>query len=178
MKKIKTDKINESIDEPINGNVETIDDILEVVVVIEKPKRGKKNVEHYVNPRQLEEKIITYYDSGNLDNMDTSLAEDISKIANRLSFRPNFINYSYKEEMVGDAIVKMFSALRNKKFTVNGGYNPFAYFTRIAFNAFINRIKKEKRNHTAIQEYQEEVYKSLIDSGHAVNTSFKYEEND
>ncbi len=46
--------------------------------------------------------------------IDEKLAIDISKIANRLSFAPNFINYSYKEEMVGDAIEKMFRALRNQ----------------------------------------------------------------
>ena len=59
------------------------------------------------------------------------------EIAERLSHRPNFFNYPYREEMVGDAIVKMLTALENKKFDVNKGSSPFSYFTRIVFHAFI-----------------------------------------
>ena len=86
----------------------------------------------------------------------------LNKIANGLSYAPNFINYSYKDEMVGDAIVKMFSALRNKKFKIDSGFSPFSYFTTIAFHAFINRIKKEKKHHEVINEYKEKVYNDLM----------------
>lgn len=65
---------------------------------------------------------------------------------------------SYKDDMVGDAIVKMFSALKNKKFRLDSGFSPFSYFTTIAFHAFINRIKKEKKYHEAVNEYKEKVY--------------------
>lgn len=152
-------------------------DVLDVLP--EKPKkqkRGKKNVEHYVNAQELNQKIVDYYKEGKPDDISVSLATDISKIANRLAFAPNFINYSYREEMVGDAIVKMFSALRNKKFKIDNGYNPFSYFTKIAFNAFCNRIKKEKRNHAAIQAYQEEVYGSLVDHGHQPQSTLNPDE--
>jgi hypothetical protein len=96
---------------------------------------------HYVNSREFEEEIRTYYKSG---DVSIKLGESITKIAHGLSFAPNFINYSYKDDMIGDAIVKMFSALRNKKFKLDSGFSPFSYFTTIAFHAFINRIKKEK----------------------------------
>jgi DNA-directed RNA polymerase specialized sigma24 family protein len=86
------------------------------------------------------------------------LAESINKIAIGLSYAPNFINYSYKDEMVGDAILKMFSALKFRKFNVDTGNSPFSYFTTIAFHAFINRIKKEKRYRETITKYQETVY--------------------
>jgi len=86
-------------------------------------------------------------------------------ISNRLGFAPNFINYTYKEEMIGDAIVKMLYALKNKKFNPDKG-NAFPYFTTIAYNAFCNRIKKEKKEREVILNYQEEVYNTLMDEGH------------
>ena len=63
--------------------------------------------------------------------------------------------------MVGDAIVKMFSALQSKKFNIDSGNNPFSYFTTIAFHAFINRIKKEKKQRQVVSDYQEMVYDEL-----------------
>ena len=60
--------------------------------------------------------------------------------------------------MIGDAIVKMFTAVKNKKFDVNTEYNPISYFTTIAFHAFINRIKKEKKHTEALNEYRSRFY--------------------
>jgi hypothetical protein len=114
---------------------------------------------HYVNSRDFEEEIKSFYKS---DVMTDKLCDSLNKIANGLSYAPNFLNYSYKEEMVGDAIVKMFSALKNKKFKIDCGFSPFSYFTTIAFHAFINRIKKEKKHHEAINEYKEKVYADLM----------------
>ena len=88
--------------------------------------------------------MVEYYGSGT-DEIGEKLGESIYKIATGLSYAPNFINYSYRDDMIGDAIVKMFSALQMKKFDINSGNNPFSYFTTIAFHAFINRIKKENR---------------------------------
>ena len=92
------------------------------------------------------------------------LGDAIYNIANRLGFAPNFINYTYKEEMIGDAIVKMLYALNNKKFSAEKG-NAFPYFTTIAYNAFINRIKKEKKSREALVNYQNDMYDNLIDIG-------------
>ena len=128
----------------------------------EKPKKGpgrksKKEKPHYVNSKEFTQDIISYYESGT-DEIGEKLGESIYKIATGLSFAPNFINYSYKDDMIGDAIVKMFSALQLKKFDINSGNNPFSYFTTIAFHAFINRIKKEKKQRQVISDYQEMVY--------------------
>ena len=60
--------------------------------------------------------------------------------------------------MIGDAVLKMWSAIRNKKFDVSTKNNPFSYFTTIAFHAFINRIKKEKKHRETIVKYQETFY--------------------
>jgi hypothetical protein len=124
------------------------------------PKKLKpREKEHYVNSREFEEEIRQFYKTG---HVTIKLGESINKIANGLSYAPNFINYSYKEDMVGDAIVKMFSALKNQKFKLDSGFSPFSYFTTIAFHAFINRIKKEKKHHEAVNEYREKVYTELM----------------
>lgn len=128
-----------------------------------KPKRkrrSKKDNVHYVNAKDFTKDIEDYYNSGT-DEIGNKLGESIFKIATGLSYAPNFINYSYKDDMVGDAIVKMFSALQSKKFDLSTGNNPFSYFTTIAFHAFINRIKKEKKQRQVISDYQEMVYEEL-----------------
>ena len=124
-----------------------------------KSKTKKPKSQHYVNGKEFLERIKKYYDT---DNLEDELSIMIVKIANGLSFAPNFINYSYKDDMIGDAILKMFSALKNKKFNVNLNNNPFSYFTTVAYHAFINRIKKEKKHRDTITKYQETVYDEKI----------------
>lgn len=122
--------------------------------LVKKQPKGKEKI-HYVNGKEFEEEIRSYYKTGHITQ---KLGESLTKIANGLSYAPNFINYSYKDDMIGDAIVKMFSALRNKKFKLDTGFSPFSYFTTIAFHAFINRIKKENKHHEVLNEYKEKVY--------------------
>lgn len=128
-----------------------------------KKKKKKEKTEYYVNGKEFKQQIVEFYDDEDNTALLNILSDSIVKIARGLSFAPNFINYSYRDDMVGDAIVKMFSALRNKKFDVNSGHNPFSYFTTIAFHAFINRIKKEKKQRDTIAEYQEAVFDSIAD---------------
>ena len=82
-------------------------------------KRKRKKAEdkpHYVNAREFEDALIKYYD----DNIITNyLGDSIQKIAQGLSYAGNFINYSYKEDMVGDAVLKMYQAILHKKFKLN-----------------------------------------------------------
>ena len=133
---------------------------------------------HYVNSREFEEEIRAYYKSG---DVSIKLGESITKIAHGLSFAPNFINYSYKEEMIGDAIIKMITALTRQRFKCKSGYNPFSYFTKVAYRAFQNRIKKEKKEHDTIHRYQNEVYSLLTESGQIPvqkNTKFDTEYDD
>ena len=133
------------------------------------PKSNKKN---YIEPKVFRDRILQYYED---EIFTDELSQGIYDIANRLAFSPNFINYTYREEMVGDAIIKMFQALKNKKFNKNivnkNGQkgNPYSYYSKIAFNAFRNRIKKEKKNHETLLKYQESVYETLIDSGTIVD---------
>jgi len=124
------------------------------------PKVGKDK--HYVNAEELKQAITKFYQD---DDCTNYLCESITKIAQGLSFAPSFINYSYKEDMVGDAMVKMFSALKRKKFNIESDTSPFSYFTTIAFHAFINRIKKEKKHHETITAYHASKYEELLTTG-------------
>ena len=129
-------------------------DIVEKVVKI-KPK----DKQHYVNSREFEELIRDFY---NTNVVSDKLAESINKIANGLSYAPNFINYSFKGDFIGDAVLKMFIALKNKKFRLDSGFSPFSYFTTISFHAFINRIKKEKKHHETIENYKKQTYFDIM----------------
>jgi hypothetical protein len=124
---------------------------------LEKKKRQNRpkipKEKFYVDPKQFDDEIVKYYNSGVISN---ELAEMLNKISSKLSYSSNFAGYTYREEMVGDGIVRMFKALISKKYDREKGTNPFSYFTRIAFNAFRNRIKKEKTIHEAQERYQQE----------------------
>lgn len=113
---------------------------------------------HYVNPEEFKTQIVKYYTTNAFTD---DVAESIYKIANKLAFSSNFINYTYREEMVGDAILLMVKALTKHKFDPDRG-NPFSYFTKIAFNAFCNRIKMEKKLRDELTTYQEEIYGGII----------------
>jgi len=71
------------------------------------------------------------------------IGECFIKIANQLAFKSNFINYSYREEMISDAIENCLTYVDN--FDPKKSKNPFAYFTQITYYAFVRRIQKEKR---------------------------------
>ena len=124
-----------------------------------KPKSKKPNKKtYYVSPKRFLQLLTEYYET---DDLVVELAESTAKIAVGLSYSPNFINYSYKDEMIGDAVVKMIAAVKNKKFNLESPSNPFSYFTTIAYHAFINRIKKEKKYRETITAYQDQLYSDL-----------------
>ena len=77
------------------------------------------------------------------------MGECFYKIATHLSYRPNFINYTYREEMVGDGIENCIRYAKN--FNPEKSKNPFAYFTQIIYYAFLRRIANEKKQ-TTIKE--------------------------
>lgn len=87
--------------------------------------------------------------------MPAFIAESIMKICTRLSYNAKFINYSFKEEMIGDAIydcVKYVDKFKPTYIAKKGEFagqevkgNPFSYITTIAFNAFLRRIDNEKK---------------------------------
>ena len=131
-----------------------------VVIKIAKPKKPLSEVAkakkiYYVNPKEFTEELRKYYDT---NVMSDNLAIMIRNIAYGLAHASNFINYTFKEEAIGDSLINMFNALKEKKYNFDKGFNPFSYFNSIAFNCWRSRIKKEKRMRDTLAAYQEEVY--------------------
>ena len=106
---------------------------------------------HYVdNEKFLREMIIykkeynTAKEAGKEPPMISEyVGECFMKIANRLSYRPNFINYAFRDDMISDGIENCVQYIKN--FDPEKSSNPFAYFTQIIYYAFIRRIQKEKK---------------------------------
>lgn len=140
---------------------------------VRRTKEELKDV--YIDPIEMEALIEEYYAS-ETDTISERLAEMIQMIAVRLGLARNFYSYSFKTEMQGDAIVKMMTALRRKRFKCGAGYNPFSYFTKVAYHAFQNCIKKSKKDFDTLKRYQEEVYEDHICTGYipAKKNSYKY----
>jgi len=111
----------------------------------------KKKKVHYVNNKQFLEAIVERKqllkeaEESDLPKPQVSnyLGECILKIANHLSYRPNFINYTYRDEMISDGIENSLQYIDN--FDPEKSKNPFAYFTQIIYFAFVRRITKEKK---------------------------------
>ena len=110
-----------------------------------------KKSNHYVNNKQLYAAMVEYKEKVKLANeagtlkppVPNYIGECLLLIANRLSHKPNFINYSYREEMISDGIENCIAYIDN--FDPEKSTNPFAYFTQIIYYAFLRRIQKEKK---------------------------------
>ena len=113
------------------------------------PKRAKSV--HYVDNAQFliamkdwKNNCISAEETGDPQPPVTNyIGECFLKIANHLSYRPNFINYTYRDEMISDGIENCLQYLDN--FNPDKSNNPFAYFTQIIYYAFVRRIQKEKK---------------------------------
>ena len=125
----------------------------------------RKKTEHYVNNKQLLEALIVYRAKvfkakekyvkkfgedppkmGMWEGKPTIpnyLGECFLKIANHLSYKPNFVNYMFREDMISDGIENCVQYIHN--FDPEKSRNPFAYFTQIIHYAFLRRIQKEKK---------------------------------
>jgi hypothetical protein len=122
--------------------------------------KDKTKRNHYVDNKLLLQEMRKYKDLVNQSKEDGTerprvpnyIGECIMKIAQHLSYKPNFINYTYKDEMISDGIENCLLYIDN--FDPEKSSNPFAYFTQIIYYAFIRRIQKEKK-----QSYVK--YKSL-----------------
>lgn len=84
------------------------------------------------------------------------VGECLYKIATRLSLKPNFINYTYRDEMISDGLENCVNYLNN--FDPEKSDNPFAYFTQIIYYAFLRRIEKEKKHLYIKQKTLENFY--------------------
>lgn len=111
----------------------------------------RKRSEHYVNNKEFLEALILYRkkvaaaaEQGKPKPRITNyLGECFLKIATHLSFKPNFVNYMFKDDMICDGIENCVQYIHN--FDPEKSQNPFAYFTQIIHYAFLRRIQKEKK---------------------------------
>ena len=129
-------------------------------------KKKAKEKPHYVNNKQFSGSVVDYVNSAN-EARDKGEEEPIIteyigscflKIAEGLSHKPNFSGYTYREEMVMDAVENCIKAIMNydvKKATRTGLPNAFAYFTQITYYAFLRRIAKEKKHQDIKELYME-----------------------
>ena len=122
----------------------------------QKQKRVKRAKEHYVNNKEFSQSVVDYVNSAidarkkgeSEPTIPNYIGECFLKICEGLSHKPNFISYTYREEMVMDAVENCIKAIMNydiNKATRTGLPNAFAYFTQISYYAFLRRIAKEKR---------------------------------
>jgi len=115
---------------------------------------SKAKKEHYVNNKEFLEAMKAYRKGVNKAIREKKDKPPVTnyigscflKIANHLSYRPNFINYTFRDDMVSDGIENCLQYLDN--FNPAKSSNPFAYFTQIIYYAFIRRIQKEKKQTT------------------------------
>jgi|TARA_B100000035_G_scaffold308238_1_gene312593 hypothetical protein len=125
--------------------------------------KKSKNV-HYVNNAEFSQAIVDYVKSVNeakefgnvLPVVPDYIAICFLKIAENLSHKSNFIRYTYREEMVMDAVENCLKAVENYNInasTRTGKPNAFAYFTQIIWYAFLRRINKEKKQQEIKQKY-------------------------
>lgn len=114
-------------------------------------RASTKKKQHYVDNKKFLEAIIKYKEKVDIaeakglpkPRVNNYIGGCFLKIATHLSYRPNFINYMYKDDMVCDGIENCIQYIDN--FDPTKSRNPFAYFTQIVYYAFLRRIAKEKR---------------------------------
>ena len=111
----------------------------------------RKRSEHYVNNKEFLAALIKYREDKEIAQIKglpkpvipRYIGECFLKIANHLSFKPNFVNYMFKEDMISDGIENCVQYIHN--FDPEKSKNRFAYFTQIIHYAFLRRIQREKR---------------------------------
>ena len=108
------------------------------------PKQKKP---HYVDNKEFLRAMVEWKDNckeeGEQLPVTNYIGECFLKIATHLSYRPYFINYTYRDEMISDGIENCLQYVNN--FNPEKSNNPFAYFTQIIYYAFLRRIAKEKK---------------------------------
>tara|TARA_E500000318_G_scaffold71612_2_gene66302 strand:- start:85 stop:681 length:597 start_codon:yes stop_codon:yes gene_type:complete len=129
-------------------------------------KTKRKSI-HYVNNKEFSHAVVEYCkevkDCKETDDplpiIPDYIASCFLKIAEGLSHKSNFIRYTYREEMVMDAVENCLKAIENYNIeaaTRTGNPNAFAYFTQISWYAFLRRIAKEKKQQDVKLKYLSE----------------------
>lgn len=141
----------------------------------------KKQKPHYVNNKEFFEKISEWKEqcvkaeAKGLDKPKVSnyLGECFVKIANHLAYKSNFVNYTFRDEMILDGIENCITYIHN--FNPEKSKNPFAYFTQITYYAFLRRIQKEKKQMETKYKYiQSQDIESMLQGDGVSDTNQEY----
>ena len=139
--------------------------------------RQKRQSLHYVNNADFSQSVVDYVRVVNtarkndtpIPKVPDYVAQCFLRIAEGLSHKANFIRYTYREEMVMDAVENCLKAISNydiEAATRTGKPNAFAYFTQITWYAFLRRITKEKKQQEIKLKYlTKSGVESFIDVG-------------
>lgn len=137
----------------------------------------KKQSIHYVNNAQFSQAVVDYVKQVNhcrdndadIPKVPDYIAQCFLRIAEGLSHKSNFIRYTYREEMVMDAVENCLKAVLNYNLetaTRTGKPNAFAYFTQISWYAFLRRISKEKKQQDIKMKFlQRASIEDFVDGG-------------
>ena len=143
---------------------------------------SKKNTEYYVNNKDFLEAITVFKNKVREAEEQGKTRPRIShyigdcflKIATHLSYKPNFVNYTFREDMISDGVENCVQYINN--FDPEKSKNPFAYFTQIIYYAFLRRIQKEKRQNDIKQKILEKTGFDHVmhtdDYGNDMNSSY------
>lgn len=148
-------------------------------------KKKDENSKHYIDNSQFLQALVEYKKLVNKAKRDDEerpqvpdyIGDCFIKIANHLAYKSNFINYSFREDMILDAIENCLIYMDN--FDPKKSSNPFAYFTQITYYAFLRRIQKEKKHLQTKYKYiesldLENIIRQAHDEGSYDNGLIKY----
>ena len=145
---------------------------------------AKAKTEHYVNNRDFLDALIEYREkvaeAAANDSPKPRITNYIGscflKIATHLSYKSNFVNYMYREDMISDGIENCVQYIHN--FDPAKSKNPFAYFTQISYFAFLRRIQREKRQLDIKTKIVEKTgYESLMTSDTDLASGYRNDYN-
>jgi hypothetical protein len=121
------------------------------MLTVEKPMGRRTTKENYVNNREFLDALMVYRQQVAAAKAEglpkpkvpNYIGECFLKIATHLSYKPNFVNYMFRDDMICDGIENCLQYIDN--FNPEKSTNPFAYFTQIIYYAFLRRIQREKK---------------------------------
>lgn len=116
----------------------------------------------YVSKKEMMDELIKYNETKIISD---SLGVMFQKIATRYSSKPNLCGYTYREDMISDAVERMISQIDS--FNVNHpAANPFAYFTKVAYHQFWLHLNKEKKFRDLKKKYQTSIWDEVCSNEH------------
>lgn len=145
----------------------------------------KTETKHYIDNKKFLDALVEYQkevrkaekNGEEKPIVSEYIGDCFIKIANHLAYKSNFINYSFRDEMILDAIENCLTYMHN--FNPKKSTNPFAYFTQITYYAFVRRIQKEKRHLQTKYKYIESIdmdniIRQIHDEGNYDNNFLRY----